>query len=43
MCSAAHFRRIFDAAGLRVVLDAAQDEFPRETFPVHMWALRPAA
>lgn len=41
--TAAHFRSCFDAAGLEVVIERPQTDFPRETFPVCMWALRPRA
>jgi len=36
-----HFRRIFEEAGLQVAQQQVQPDFPREVFPVHMFALRP--
>lgn len=40
--SEAHFRRIFAAAGLRVVGYDQQKSFPKDMLPVRMFALRPA-
>ena len=36
----AHFREIFERAGLAVVAAAPQPELPQAVFPVTMWALR---
>ena len=37
-----HFRRLFDAAGLRVAHAEMQPGLPRVVFPVCMYGLRPA-
>ena len=36
----AHFREIFERAGLAVAAAAPQPELPQAVFPVTMWALR---
>lgn len=35
------YRQIFDRAGLKLVAEKLQTGFPKQLFPVRMWALRP--
>mmetsp|Transcript_7147 Transcript_7147/g.12853 ORF Transcript_7147/g.12853 Transcript_7147/m.12853 type:complete len:267 (-) Transcript_7147:1293-2093(-) len=37
-----HMKQIFRAAGLKVVDERVQSEFPKDLFPVKMYALKPA-
>ncbi len=38
-----YLRRLFEEAGLMLVRDAVQEEFPPGMLPVRMYALRPAS
>jgi protein N-terminal methyltransferase len=35
-----HFRSIFESAGIKILKEEQQSDFPKELFPVSMWALQ---